>query len=47
MAFFLLRGPQLGPARALLRRLAAALDADVRLTADHDLGSVWFETHAA
>ena len=31
----------------LLRRLAAALDADVRLTAGHDLGSVWFETHAA
>ncbi len=35
------------PAIALLRRLAAALDADVRLTAGHDLGSVWFETHAA
>ena len=34
------------PTVALLRRLAAALDADVRLTADHDLGSVWFETHA-
>jgi transcriptional regulator with XRE-family HTH domain len=32
---------------ALLRRLAAALDADIRLTAGHDLGSVWFETHAA
>ena len=32
---------------ALLRRLAAALDADVRLTAGHDLGSVGFETHAA
>jgi len=31
----------------LLRRLAAALDADVRLTAGHDLGSMWFETHAA
>jgi transcriptional regulator with XRE-family HTH domain len=28
------------PAIALLRRLAAALDADVRLTAGHDLGSV-------
>ena len=35
------------PAIALLRRLAAALDADVRLTAGHDLGSVWFESHAA
>jgi transcriptional regulator with XRE-family HTH domain len=35
------------PTIALLRRLAAALDADVRLTAGHDLGSVWFETHAA
>jgi transcriptional regulator with XRE-family HTH domain len=35
------------PAIALLRRLAAALDADVRLTAGHDLGSVWFEPHAA
>jgi transcriptional regulator with XRE-family HTH domain len=35
------------PTVALLRRLAAALDADVRLTAGHDLGSVWFETHAA
>ncbi len=35
------------PAVALLRRLAAALDADVRLTAGHDLGSVWFESHAA
>ena len=31
----------------LLRRLAAALNADVRLTGGHDLGSVWFETHAA
>jgi len=31
----------------LLRRLAAALNADVRLTPGHDLGSVWFETHAA
>jgi hypothetical protein len=28
---------------ALLRRLAAALDADARLTAGHDLGLVWFE----
>jgi hypothetical protein len=35
------------PAMPLLRRLAAALNADVRLTAGHDLGSVWFETHAA
>jgi len=35
------------PTVALLRRLAAALDADVRLTAGHDLGSVWFEIHAA
>jgi transcriptional regulator with XRE-family HTH domain len=35
------------PTIGLLRRLAAALDADVRLTAGHDLGSVWFEAHAA
>ena len=28
-------------------RQAAALDADVRLTAGHDLDSVWFEPHAA
>lgn len=35
------------PTIALLRHLAAALDSDVRLTAGHDLGSVWFETHAA
>jgi transcriptional regulator with XRE-family HTH domain len=35
------------PTIALLRRLAAALDSDVRLTPGHDLGSVWFETHAA
>ena len=35
------------PTIALPRRLAAALDADVRLTARHDLGSVWFEPHAA
>jgi hypothetical protein len=27
--------------------LIAALDADVRLTSGHDLGSVGFETHAA
>jgi transcriptional regulator with XRE-family HTH domain len=31
------------PTISLLRRLAAALDADVRLTAGHDLGSVWFD----
>ncbi|WP_371825844.1 helix-turn-helix domain-containing protein [Nonomuraea turcica] len=31
------------PTIALLRRLAA----DVRLTPGHDLGSVWFEAHAA
>jgi ribosome-binding protein aMBF1 (putative translation factor) len=35
------------PTVALLRHLAAVLDADVRLTASHDLGSVEFETHAA
>ncbi|MFE3454429.1 helix-turn-helix domain-containing protein [Nonomuraea sp. NPDC059194] len=35
------------PTVALLRQLAAALDADVRLTSGHDLGSVWFEAHAA
>jgi len=35
------------PTIALLRLLAAALDADVRLTPGHDLGSVGFETHAA
>jgi ribosome-binding protein aMBF1 (putative translation factor) len=35
------------PTIALLRRLAAALDSDVHLTAGHDLGSVWFEAHAA
>ena len=35
------------PTIALLRHLAAALDADVRLTAGHGLGSVGFETHAA
>ncbi|HEY2578837.1 MAG TPA: helix-turn-helix domain-containing protein [Streptosporangiaceae bacterium] len=35
------------PTIALLRQLAAALDADVRLTPGHDLGSVGFETHAA
>jgi hypothetical protein len=31
----------------LLRHLAAALDADVRLTPGHDLDSVGFEAHAA
>jgi transcriptional regulator with XRE-family HTH domain len=31
------------PTIALLRRLAAALDADVHLTAGHDLGSARFE----
>lgn len=36
-----------GPTVALLGSLAAALDADVRLTPDHDLGSVGFETLAA
>jgi DNA-binding XRE family transcriptional regulator len=35
------------PTVALLRHLAAVLDADVRLTAGHDLGAVGFETHAA
>ncbi len=35
------------PTIPLLRRLATALDADVHLTGGHDLGSVWFETHAA
>ena len=35
------------PTIPLLRRLAAALNAAVHLTAGHDLGSVWFETHAA
>ena len=35
------------PTIALLRRLAAALDADARITAGHDLGSVGFEAHAS
>jgi len=35
------------PTIALLRRLAAAMDSDVHLTAGHDLGSVWFGSHAA
>lgn len=34
------------PTIALLRSLAAALNADVRLTSGHDLGSMWFEAHA-
>jgi transcriptional regulator with XRE-family HTH domain len=36
-----------GPTIALLHRLAAALDADVHLTAGHDLGSARFEPHTA
>lgn len=35
------------PTVTLLRRLAAALDADVRLTSEDGLDSVWFEAHAA
>ncbi|MFE7614412.1 multiprotein-bridging factor 1 family protein [Streptomyces sp. NPDC057496] len=35
------------PTIELLRSLAAALDADVRLTPGHDLDSLWFEAHAA
>lgn len=35
------------PTVALLRRLAGALDADVRLMPGHDLDSLRFETHAA
>jgi len=35
------------PTIGLLRTLAAALDSDVRLTPGHDLGSLWFEAHAA
>jgi transcriptional regulator with XRE-family HTH domain len=35
------------PTIPLLRRLAAALDADVRITAGDDLDSVGFENHAA
>ncbi|WTG04926.1 helix-turn-helix domain-containing protein [Streptomyces sp. NBC_00012] len=35
------------PTIELLRSLAAALDADVRLTPGRDLGSLWFEAHAA
>ena len=35
------------PTILLLRRLAGALDADIRLTGGHDLGSVWSETQTA
>ncbi|SEG93251.1 hypothetical protein SAMN05444920_10874 [Nonomuraea solani] len=35
------------PTVAPLRHLAAALDAEVRLTAGHDLGPVRSEAHAA
>jgi transcriptional regulator with XRE-family HTH domain len=35
------------PTIPVLRRLAAALDADVRITAGDDLGSVGCESHAA
>lgn len=35
------------PTVSLLRRFAAAFNAEVRLTADHDLGSVRFRTWAA
>jgi len=35
------------PTVTLPRRLAAALDADVRITAGHDLGSVSFQNHPA
>ncbi|MEU8359398.1 helix-turn-helix transcriptional regulator [Nonomuraea sp. NPDC048882] len=35
------------PSVVLLRHLAAALDADVRLTAGHGIGSLWFEGRAA
>src|ERR1700730_1169669 len=35
------------PTIALLRRLAAALDADVHLTAGHDLGSLRFDPNPA
>ncbi|MFF5001351.1 helix-turn-helix domain-containing protein [Streptomyces phaeochromogenes] len=31
----------------LLRALAAALDADVRLTVGRDLGSLWYKAHTA
>lgn len=35
------------PTVALLRTLADALDADVRLTAGRELGSIWFEARSA
>jgi transcriptional regulator with XRE-family HTH domain len=35
------------PTITLLRRLGTALDADVRITAGDDLGSVEFQAHAA
>jgi transcriptional regulator with XRE-family HTH domain len=35
------------PTIALLRRLAAATDSDLYLTAGHNLGSVWFGSYAA
>jgi transcriptional regulator with XRE-family HTH domain len=35
------------PTITLLRRLAAALEADVRISSGDDLGSVEFEAHAA
>jgi hypothetical protein len=35
------------PTIPLLCCLAATLNADVRLTGGDDLGSVWFEIHAA
>ncbi|MDF3142310.1 MULTISPECIES: helix-turn-helix transcriptional regulator [unclassified Streptomyces] len=35
------------PTVGLLRVLAAALDADVRLTAGHDIGSLSFDAHVA
>jgi hypothetical protein len=42
-----IEGGAIEPTIALPRRLAAALDAEVRLTAGHDLGSLCFEPHAA
>jgi len=35
------------PTIALLRQLAASLDARVRLTPGHNLGSLWFAVHSA
>jgi transcriptional regulator with XRE-family HTH domain len=35
------------PAVALLRRLAEAMDANLRLMPGHDIGSLRFESHAA